>query len=46
MFNEIVLGFDVDSAATKLFSDEHAKTREAIKLQLGEKPKQDKPEKE
>ena len=46
MFNEIVLGFDIDSAATKLFSDEHAKTREAIKLQLGEKPKQDKPEKE
>lgn len=36
MYNEIVLGYDIDSAAIKLFSEDQAKTREAIKLQLKE----------
>lgn len=31
MFNEIVIGYDVDSAAAKLLSEESAKTLEAIK---------------
>lgn len=34
MYGETVLGYDVDTAATKLFSDEGAKTREAIKIQM------------
>ena len=36
MYNEIVLGYDIDSSAIKLFSEDQAKTREAIKLQLKE----------
>lgn len=46
MYNEIILGFDIDSAAIKLFSEEQAKTREAIKIQLKEfgKSKSDKKE--
>ena len=34
MYNELVLGYDVESAASKLFSDEEAKTRKAIEMQL------------
>ena len=37
MYGETVLGFDIDSTTAKLFSVENAKTREAIKLQLGTK---------
>ena len=34
MYNEVVLGFDISSATNSLFSDEQAKTRQAIKLQI------------
>lgn len=37
VYGETVLGYDIDSAATALFSDEHAKSREAIKLQITSK---------
>jgi hypothetical protein len=37
MYNEVILGYDIDSAAVKLFSEEEAKTREALKIQLNDK---------
>jgi hypothetical protein len=38
MFNEIVLGVDIPHATIALFSDEHARTRESIKLLMGVAP--------
>ena len=41
LFNEVVLGYDIDSAASRLFDKDNGKTLEAIKLQMGitkEKP--------
>lgn len=37
VYNETVLGYDIDTAAIKLFSDEGSKTREAIKIQMSAK---------
>ena len=34
MFNEIVLGYDIESASAKVFNPENAKTLEALKLNL------------
>jgi len=43
MFNEVVLGYDINSAAAKLFDSNNAKTLEAIKIQMGiSKPKETK----
>ena len=36
MFNEVILGYDIESAAMKLLDPEEAKTKEALKLQLKE----------
>lgn len=38
-FNEIVLGYDIDSASQKVFSEESGKTLEALKIQLKEATK-------
>lgn len=38
IFNEVVLGMDIAHATIALFSDEHAKTREAIKVLMGVAP--------